>query len=192
MKKLTRTLGWLVLLALPLTALAADTYRVQLKHDDQTTFKVKAHDLGDNTFAEAVSLRDISGAVETAGANRQEVGARQIVDNPIDAAGTALAVKFARINATADGDNTVVAAVASKKIRVCGYALSVTAAGTISLQDTATTPAVHAQFSLAANGVVSYAGDCNAPAIETAAGEGVEVNNPTGVDTLGHLTYVER
>lgn len=100
-------------------------------------------------------------------------------------------VKYARINATADGDNTVIAAVAGKALRVLGYALNVTAAGTISLQDTAGTPVVHAQFALAANGVVSYAGGLQAPAFETASGVGLEVNNPTGVDTLGHISYLE-
>jgi len=100
-------------------------------------------------------------------------------------------VKFARIDATADGDNEIVAAVAGKSIRVLGYALSVSAAGLISLQDTAGTPVVHGQFDLADNGVVSYAGGINAPAFETAEGEGVEIENPAGVDTLGHMTYVE-
>lgn len=100
-------------------------------------------------------------------------------------------VKHIRVNATADGDNEIVAAVTGKKIRVLAYALSVTGAGTISLQNTATTPVVHAQFPLAANGVVSYPGGIQAPAFETATGTGLEINNAALQDTLGHLTYSE-
>lgn len=103
----------------------------------------------------------------------------------------AVTVKYAVVNAAADGDNTVIAAVASKKIRVLGYHLSVTAAGLIVLQDTAGTPVVHARHSLAANGTASYAGGHDAPAFETAAGEGVEISNPASVDTHGHITYIE-
>jgi hypothetical protein len=99
--------------------------------------------------------------------------------------------KFVQINATQDNDNTIVAGVAGKKLRVISYALVVSAAGTITIQDTQTTPAVFAQFPLAANGGVSYAGGLQAPAFETAAGKGIEINNPVGVDTLGHLTYIE-
>lgn len=99
--------------------------------------------------------------------------------------------KYVRVNATADGDNTIVAAVAGKAIRVLGYVLVVSAAGEIALQDTAASPVVHASFVLAANGGVSYAGGLGAPALETASGTGLEINNPVGVDTKGHLTYVE-
>lgn len=102
-------------------------------------------------------------------------------------------VKYAVVNAAADGDNVIIAAVAGKSIRVLGYALTgaSTAGGTITLQDTAGTPVVHAKLAIANNGGVSYAGGLQAPAFQTAAGTGVEVNNPTGVDTFGHMVYVE-
>lgn len=99
--------------------------------------------------------------------------------------------KFVRVNAVADGDNVVIAAVAGKRIRVISYVLMATAAGTISIQDTAGTPVVLAQFPLAANSGVSYAGGLEAPAFETGPGLGVEINNPVGVDTLGHIAYLE-
>lgn len=99
--------------------------------------------------------------------------------------------KFARVNATADGDNLIVAAVATKRLRVISYALVVSAAGTITIQDTAGAPVIFAQFPLAANGGISYAGGLDAPAFESGPGLGIEINNPVGVDTLGHITYVE-
>lgn len=109
---------------------------------------------------------------------------------PVDVRGDKT-IKFARINATADGDNVVVAAVAGKKIQVLAYAVSVSAAGTISFQDTAGTPGVLAQFALAQNGGASFAGTIDAPAFETPAGLGLEINCPVGVDALGHLAYIE-
>lgn len=102
-------------------------------------------------------------------------------------------VKFAKVDATADGDNTVIAAVTGKKIRVLGYVLTgvSTAGATFTIQDTATTPVVHAKLSLPATGGVAYSGGLEAPAFETAAGTGVEINNPTGADALGHMVYLE-
>lgn len=101
-------------------------------------------------------------------------------------------IKFARVNATADGDNAVIAAVAGKRIRVIGYALTnKTTAGTVALQDTAGTPVVHAELNFALNGPVAYDGGLSAPAFETAVGTGVGISNGTGVDTLGHITYIE-
>jgi hypothetical protein len=113
------------------------------------------------------------------------------VIDPVDGSGVSVPIKFVRVNATADGDNVVIAAVASKRLRVLGYALVATAAGTISIQNTAGSPIILAQFPLAAQGGVSYAGGYDAPAFETPSGTGLEINNPAGVDTLGHITYVE-
>ena len=104
---------------------------------------------------------------------------------------TNITIKFVRINATADGDNTIISGVTNKKIRVLGYALTVTTAATITIQDTAGSPNIFAQFSLAAQGGVSYSGGIMCPAFETLAGNGVEINVNTGQDCLGHMTYQE-
>jgi hypothetical protein len=97
--------------------------------------------------------------------------------------------KFVEVEATADGDNTLIAAVAGKQIRVLAFALTVSIAGTITLQDTDNTDL--ATFVLPASGGVSFAGTNEAPAFETAQGKGLEVTNPAGLDTLGFITYVE-
>jgi hypothetical protein len=104
---------------------------------------------------------------------------------------TNITIKFVRINATSDGDNTIISGVTNKKIRVLGYALTVTTAATITIQDTAGSPNIFAQFSLAAQGGVSYSGGIMCPAFETLAGNGVEINVNTGQDCLGHMTYQE-
>lgn len=96
---------------------------------------------------------------------------------------------FARINADADGDNTVVAAVTGKRIRVLGYAFLVSAAGMITFKSGAATAL--AEFTAAANGGASYGGGGDAPAFQTAVGEALVVNNPAAVDTNGHLVYQE-
>lgn len=101
-------------------------------------------------------------------------------------------VKYAKVDAAADGDNEIIAAVTGKKIRVLGYVLTgATTAGTATLQDTAATPVVHGKLSLGTSGGVAYTGGLDAPAFETAAGTGVEVSNSTGLDTFGHMVYVE-
>lgn len=100
-------------------------------------------------------------------------------------------VKYARVNASADGDNVVIAAVAGKALRVLGYLLTASAAGTVTVQDTAGSPVVFASFAMAANGSLSYEGGLAAPAFETAVGVGLELSNGAGVDTLGHITYLE-
>lgn len=104
----------------------------------------------------------------------------------------AIPSQFTLVNATADGDNLVIAAPgAGLKIRVLGYVLTVTAAGVVSLQDTVGTPVVHGKFDLAAGENATYSGGMDAPAFELAENVGLEINNPTGVDTLGHMTWIK-
>lgn len=100
-------------------------------------------------------------------------------------------VKYAVVDAAADGDNSIVAAVSGKKIRVVGYGLTITG-GTAILRDAAADTA-RAKFISGATThlAVSYAGGPAAPAFETASGQGLEVNNGTGVDTFGHVAYQE-
>jgi hypothetical protein len=113
------------------------------------------------------------------------------VEDPVDSAGVTVPIKFAKIDATSDGDNSVVAAVALKKIRVLGYAFSVTAAGTVDFESDEGSDVVLARFSLAANGGASYAGGIDCPAFETAAGSALFCTVGAGVDAKGHLTYIE-
>lgn len=101
-------------------------------------------------------------------------------------------VKFVRLNATSDGDNTVIAAVPEKRIRVLGYFVSNTgsAAGDVTLQDSAGTPVVFGTVSLTNDGApLSYAGGVFCPACELDRGVGLEINCATNVDAVGHLTY---
>jgi hypothetical protein len=105
---------------------------------------------------------------------------------------TAHEVKFVRINATSDGDNTLISAVAEKRIRILGYSISNTgsAAGDITIQDSAGTPVVFGTISLTNDAApISYAGGVFCPVAETDKGVGLEINCATNVDAVGHLTY---
>ena len=95
-------------------------------------------------------------------------------------------IQFARVNASADGDNTVVAAVAGKKIRVLGYNLTSRTAGLLTIKSSTTSTL--AELDLVADTAVPYSGP--APAFETVAGELLNFNVAAGVDVVGHLTYV--
>lgn len=111
---------------------------------------------------------------------------------PAPVRGASVPVKFVAVNATADGDNTIISGVTGKRIRVIGYVLTATGAGNILLQDTAGSPVIHGRIRVGTDGGgASYEGSVDTPAFETAIGTGVEINNPAGIDTLGHITYVE-
>lgn len=101
---------------------------------------------------------------------------------------TAYEIKSARINATADGDNTVIAAVTGKAIVILGYALTVTTASTVNLKDGASTTI--AQFALPASGGVAYSGTSDSPVARLTEGNAFIINNAASNDTLGHCTYV--
>ena len=95
--------------------------------------------------------------------------------------------KFTRVNATADGENTVIAAVTGKRIVVLGYALNVNAAGVITIKDGTST---FASFKFADGGGCSFAGSLDCPAFRLNEGKALVIENAAGVDSLGHITYV--
>lgn len=102
---------------------------------------------------------------------------------------TALTPKYAAVTATAAGDNQVVAAVASKKIRVLqAFAMAITAE-TVQFQDGAGTN-LTGPIALGATGgfVLPFS-----PVgwFETAAGQKLDLNNVGGADVQGVLAYVE-
>lgn len=115
-----------------------------------------------------------------------------VVSGVVFSDGVASVVKYVSVNATADGDNTIIAGVGGKKIRVLAYVLAGTLAGTYVLQDTAGSPNIFGRIRVGADGGgASFAGSVFGPAFETIAGNGVEINCPAGGDMLGHMTYME-
>ena len=109
-------------------------------------------------------------------------------------------VKHASVNAAADGVNEIIAAIAGKSIVVLGYTLTCTVSSPSqalkgNFEDGAGTPVVHGVFfasDLAFPAPLSYVGNWEAPAFEVAIGEPLNIRNGTGVDTVGHITYMLR
>lgn len=98
--------------------------------------------------------------------------------------------KTVALNATSDGDNTVVAAQSGKKIRVKGYVLNVNAAGTVQWKSGAST-ALSGPMKLVDSGGVSapICGPKDGYWFQTASGEALVITTAVGVDALGHVTY---
>lgn len=102
-------------------------------------------------------------------------------------------VLSASISATADGDNTIVAApAAGYKIRVLGYILNVNAAGTVQWKSGAATAKSGAMEFVDGGGV---AAPMCVPGegsfwFECAAAEALVLSTAAGVDGLGHVSYL--
>lgn len=108
-------------------------------------------------------------------------------------------VKHANISAASDGENEIVAAVAGKRIVPISYALAVshaTARGTSTFRSL-TSNTDHATFfsgtdDLDGVAIYSFTGHPKAPAFECEVGEALGINNGSGVDCAGHITYMLR
>lgn len=98
--------------------------------------------------------------------------------------------KSVALSATSDGNNTVVAAITGKKIRVKGYVLNVNAAGTVQWKS-GTSTALSGAMELVDGGGVSapLAGPKDGFWFETASGEALVITTAAGVDALGHVAY---
>lgn len=156
----------------------------------ESTFTARIPTNGQKTMANSlpVTVSSDQSVLPTKTNAGDEVAVRQTVLDPVDDAGAVVQIKFALVNATADGDNTILAAVASKKIRVLAYSLSVSLTGTITVKSAATEKA---KLSLTTGTPAPFAGSLYTPAFETGVNEALIVNNPAGVDTFGHITYIE-
>lgn len=103
---------------------------------------------------------------------------------------TALTPKFAVINATVNGDNTIVAAVSAKKIRVLSYSIVADAAVGVAFEDGAGGSELSGQMAFAANGGISVP---FSPVghFETTANTLLNIELDAAANVRGHLCYVE-
>ena len=103
---------------------------------------------------------------------------------------TPLTPKFATIAASSSGDNTLVAAVVSKKIRVLSYTLVAAGAVVCRFEDGAGGTAKSGQMALAANGVLTVP---FSPVghFETTANTLLNLELSGAVSVAGHVCYVE-
>lgn len=103
---------------------------------------------------------------------------------------TPLTPKFAAIAASSSGDNTLVAAVASKKLRVLSYTLVAAGAVTCRFEDGAGGTAKSGVMSLAANGILSVPFSAVGH-FETTANTLLNLELGGAVSVAGHICYVE-
>lgn len=102
---------------------------------------------------------------------------------------TALTPKFAAISASSSGDNTVVSAVTSKKIRVLRWRLS--ANGAVNAKWKSSTTSDLTGLSYLAQYSQAGGAYCPIGIFETVAGEALTLNLSGAVATGGELTYIE-
>ena len=104
-------------------------------------------------------------------------------------------VKSVAVNATSDGENELVAAVAGKRIAVIGGVLTswhATAGAQIDLRS-GTANTVHARFQsglVNAPSIINLDGCQEEPCFECDVGDSLALNNASGVDTTGFIKYV--
>lgn len=103
-------------------------------------------------------------------------------------AGTIVTPKFASISAASSGDNSIVAAVTSKKIRVLSYVIVADAAVAAKFRNGTTD--VMGAASLSANGGIAAPFN-PAGHFETSITTALNLNLASAVGVRGHLTYVE-
>ena len=144
--------------------------------------------LADETATDSVDEGDIGAARMTL--DRKVQVSAELEGNSYRSSGSSLTPKFARINGSTSGDNTLVAAVASKKIRV--LSLSIIAAGTVTVNfQTAVAGAYLAgPYPLIANtGMVLPFSPYGH--FETVAGDLLNMELNAAIAVGGQLVYVE-
>ena len=105
-----------------------------------------------------------------------------------DGAGAAVPLKFAKIDAATSGFNTLVAAVAGKKLRVLNYAFM--AAGSVNANFASASTALTGAYPLAAQTGVSSSHSEDG-VFETIAGDALRLNLSGAIQVSGHLAYIE-
>lgn len=102
---------------------------------------------------------------------------------------TALTPLFAKISASASGANTLVAAVASKQIRVLQFTLVTAGAVNVKFQSHVTPTDLTGLMDFSANGGIS-APFCPVGLFQTVSGEALDLNLSAAVNVGGWLVYV--
>lgn len=160
--------------------------RMTLASDDPA---VTALQVIDNAISGSEMQVDVVAALPAGTSLLGSVSAKLGTDSIMDGV-TPLTPKFAAIAASSSGDNTLVAAVASKKLRVLSYTLVAAGAVTCRFEDGAGGTAKSGQMALAANGVLSVPFSAVGH-FETTANTLLNLELGGAVSVAGHICYVE-
>lgn len=98
-------------------------------------------------------------------------------------------LKYAVVNVSSSGANTVVAAVTGKRIKVFSYVLVATTAVTVEWRTATTSAGLMAPMPLGANGGISAIGTPEVPLFQTVAGELLGLQLGGAVQVSGHIGY---
>lgn len=102
--------------------------------------------------------------------------------------------KYASIATTASGNNTIVAAVVGKRIRVTGYMIGTDSGGGGTDIQWRSSPAgafLTGPIHIDKSAVIPYPGTISGPALETAVGEALVLYLSAAKNISGHVTYLE-
>ncbi len=153
--------------------------------------------IGDIKFGEALpagtnNIGDVDVATQPARAATTDSITAKLATDAIQDGLTAVTPKFAIINAASSGDNTVVAAVSGKKLRVLQYTFVCAAATDVTWKSGTGTGAValSGTMSIAANSGLSTAFS-PVGLFETAAGSALNLYLSAANQTSGTLVYLE-
>jgi hypothetical protein len=114
-----------------------------------------------------------------------------VVDSVYNAkAPTSVPIKFAVVDDATSGNNTIIAAVSGKKIRVLSYTIVAAGAVNARFESGAGGTALTGQMTLAAAGD-SVTAHCPQGLFETAASALLNLELSGAVSVDGHITYVE-
>src|SRR4051794_38837331 len=108
---------------------------------------------------------------------------------PVVAISARSQTKYAAVSMNTASDNTVVAAVAGKKIAVLNYMLVAAGATTLTWKSAGNVKS--GVMSLAANGQLAIGGEGAAPVMETNTAEALVLTPGSAVQVSGHVAYVE-
>lgn len=116
-------------------------------------------------------------------------GASESVNGTINVSGTSLTVKWSKINATASGDNTVLTAVTSMKLRILGIAF--TCSNNVEIVFKSGSNTLIDAMSFAKYGGLAENSQPGGRWAETNAGEAFIMNLDGAVNVRGRVYYVE-
>jgi hypothetical protein len=95
-----------------------------------------------------------------------------------------------RINAAADGDNTLIAAVAGQKIVVISLVATGQTTAGVALLRSGAAGTIHCDLSLGTSGGITVAGTERVPLFVCDAGAALVCNNSAGLDVRGMVTFL--
>lgn len=152
----------------------------------------KVHATGffaDESAADSVDEGDIGIARMTL--DRKQHVVTELESNAMRTAGTAQTPKYAAISTASSGNTTVVAAVASRKIRVLSYRFQGDADVSVKFRDNTAGVDLTGAMATGAKGGGGGAGFSPVGHFETASGNALSINLSGAVQVSGHLTYIE-